>query len=90
MMEIAKDFLESSTIHGLSYISRAKVKVHKPSFELKSKTLSDKLLCGLQGLAEKEAKQLKGQVCFNELIMLKTINGLYKICIFQKFKLYNL
>ena len=58
--------------------------------ELKSKTLSDKLLCGLQGLAEKEAKQLKGQVCFNELIMLKTINGLYKVCIFQKFKLYNL
>ena len=29
MMELAKDFLESSTIHGLAYISKAKVKFHK-------------------------------------------------------------
>ena len=30
--------------------------------ELKSKTLSEKLLHGLQGLAETEAKQFKGKV----------------------------
>ena len=30
--------------------------------ELKSKTLSEKLLYGLQGLAEKEAKQFVGKV----------------------------
>ena len=30
--------------------------------ELKSKTLSEKLLYGLQGLAEKEAKQYVGKV----------------------------
>lgn len=35
--------------------------------ELKSKTLSEKLLYGLQGVAEKEAKQFIGKVWFRNV-----------------------
>ena len=45
---------------------------HHILVELKSRTLSEKLLGGLQGLAEKEAKQFIGKVCMSSIFVLKT------------------